>query len=185
MNHDVRAGCLITSIQVTEQDLRTLFLPYGPILGINLPTVASKLPHTDPSKPAPPPRARGFAFVWFLSKNDAEKAIEGMNDKEVKERKIAVDWALSKEKFEEVKAQQEPVKEEAGEEEVKQEEGSDVEMKDEEEESVDEDDEVDVDMEDGEEEKPVKPTLPAVEEGSTLFIRNLPFEATEEELRDL
>ncbi|KAJ9091072.1 hypothetical protein QFC20_007747 [Naganishia adeliensis] len=183
-----RAGRLIIrnlAWNVTEQDLRTLFLPYGPILGINLPTVASKLPHTDPSKPAPPPRARGFAFVWFLSKNDAEKAIEGMNDKEVKERKIAVDWALSKEKFEEVKAQQEPVKEEAGEEEVKQEEGSDVEMKDEEEESVDEDDEVDVDMEDGEEEKPVKPTLPAVEEGSTLFIRNLPFEATEEELRDL
>jgi nucleolar protein 4 len=161
-----------------------LFLPYGPILGINLPTVASKLPHTDPSKPAPPPRARGFAFVWFLSKNDAEKAIEGMNDKEVKERKIAVDWALSKEKFEEVKAQQEPlVKEEPAEGEVKEE--SDVEMKGEdEEESEDEDDEVDVEVED-DEDKPVKPTLPAVEEGSTLFIRNLPFEATEEELRDL
>lgn len=160
-----------------------MFLPYGPILGINLPTVASKLPHTDPSKPAPPPRARGFAFVWFLSKNDAEKAIEGMNDKEVKERKIAVDWALSKEKFEEVKAQQEPVKEEPTEGEVKEE--SDVEMKGEdEEESEDEDDEVDVEVED-DEDKPVKPTLPAVEEGSTLFIRNLPFEATEEELRDL
>lgn len=113
-----------------------------------------------------------------------------MNGKEIKERKIAVDWALSKEKFEEVKAQQEPVKEEPvdGEEGVKQEEGSDVEMKaedDDESEEEDEDDDVDVEMDDEEEEKPVKPTLPAVEEGSTLFIRNLPFEATEEELRDL
>jgi nucleolar protein 4 len=161
---------------VTEQDLRTLFLPYGPILGINLPTVASKIPHTDPDKPAPPPRARGFAFVWFLSKNDAEKAIEGMNDKEIKERKIAVDWALSKEKFEEVKAQEEPK--------PKAEEESAEEEDEDEEEGEDEDDDVDVVMED-EEEKPVKPTLPAVEEGSTLFIRNLPFEATEEELRDL
>lgn len=101
-----------------------------------------------------------------------------MNDKEVKERKIAVDWALSKEKFEEVKAQEEPK--------PKEEEES-VEEEDEEEEeggNEDDDDDVDVIMED-EEEKPVKPTLPAVEEGSTLFIRNLPFEATEEELRDL
>lgn len=168
----------LTSIQVTEQDLRTLFLPYGPILGINLPTVASKIPHTDPDKPAPPPRARGFAFVWFLSKNDAEKAIEGMNDKEIKDRKIAVDWALSKEKFEEAKAQEEPKAEQEEEKEESSDEDDDEEV------GENEDDEVDVIMED-EEEKPVKPTLPAVEEGSTLFIRNLPFEATEEELRDL
>ncbi|KAJ9095327.1 hypothetical protein QFC21_005693 [Naganishia friedmannii] len=184
-----RAGRLIVrnlAWNVTEQELRTLFLPYGPILGINLPTVASKLPHTDPTKPAPPPRARGFAFVWFLSKNDAEKAIEGMNGKEIKERSVAVDWALSKEKFEEAKAAEgegEKVKEE----ESKEDEESESDDDDDEEEE-DEDD-VDVVMEDGEEEeeqaKPVKPTLPAVEEGSTLFIRNLPFEATEEELRDL
>ncbi|KAJ9111254.1 hypothetical protein QFC22_006554 [Naganishia vaughanmartiniae] len=179
-----RAGRLIVrnlAWNVTEQELRTLFLPFGPILGINLPTVASKLPHTDPTKPAPPPRARGFAFVWFLSKNDAEKAIEGMNGKEIKERSVAVDWALSKEKFEEAKAAEgegDAVKED-----VKDEES---EEKDEDEEDEDEDD-VDVVMEDVEEDeaKPVKPTLPAVEEGSTLFIRNLPFEATEEELRDL
>ncbi|KAJ9107140.1 hypothetical protein QFC19_002800 [Naganishia cerealis] len=192
-----RAGRLIVrnlAWNVTEQDLRTLFLPYGPILGINLPTTASKLPHTDPTKPAPPPRARGFAFVWFLSKNDAEKAIEGMNGKEIKERKIAVDWALSKEKFEEAKAQQDDqvVKSEGevndqGEAAVKQED-EDEEDDEEDKDNEDDDDEEDVDviMEDGEEDtKPVKPTLPAVEEGSTLFIRNLPFEATEEELRDL
>jgi nucleolar protein 4 len=43
----------------------------------------------------------------------------------------------------------------------------------------------DEEAEDEEEEKPVKPVLPAVEEGSTLFIRNVPFEVTEEELRTL
>ncbi|GHJ89425.1 hypothetical protein NliqN6_5827 [Naganishia liquefaciens] len=183
-----RAGRLIIrnlAWNVTEQDLRTLFLPYGPILGINLPTVASKIPHTDPDKPAPPPRARGFAFVWYLSKNDAEKAIEGMNGKEIKERKIAVDWALSKEKFEEAKAQEEPKAAAEDAEEEEEEGSSDEETEDEDAEvEENEDDDVDVIMED-QEEKPVKPTLPAVEEGSTLFIRNLPFEATEEELRDL
>lgn len=55
----------------------------------------------------------------------------------------------------------------------------------------DEDEDEDVDMEGGddeedeEESKPVKPVLPAVEEGSTLFVRNVPFEVTEEELRNL
>jgi nucleolar protein 4 len=108
-----------------------------------------------------------------------------MNGKEIKERKIAVDWALSKEKFEEAKAQEEPKAAAEDAEEEEEEGSSDEETEDEDAEvEENEDDDVDVIMED-QEEKPVKPTLPAVEEGSTLFIRNLPFEATEEELRDL
>lgn len=127
-----------------------------------------------------------FPVVSFLSKNDAEKAIEGIIDKDVKEKKIRVDCALSQEKFRSVKAlKKAPVKGEVEEVEVKQEAGSDVEMTNEGgDESVDEDDKVDVGMED-DDEQPVKPTLPAVEEGSTLCIRNLPFVATEEELPDL
>ena len=38
---------------------------------------------------------------------------------------------------------------------------------------------------DSNEEKPTKPTLPPPESGTTLFIRNLPFSATEEDLRAL
>ncbi len=185
-----RAGRLIIrnlAWNVTENDLRGLFLPFGPILGITLPTLPSnKAASDDPSKPAPPPRARGFAFVWFLAKADAEKAIEGCNGKELKERPMAVDWALSKEKWQEVKA--------AEPEEVKAEDsGEDVDMDKEADGEVEtgdgatsdaEEEEVKDDAEE-EEDKPVKPVLPAPEEGSTLFIRNLPFEVTEEELRNL
>lgn len=197
-----RAGRLIVrnlAWNVTETDLRKRFLPFGPILGINLPTTASKLPHKDPSKPAPPPRARGFAFVWFLSKKDAEQAIEKLNEVELNERKISVDWAVSKDKYEESK---EAKKEEGGEGakmevdgEVDDKEAVEVVLAGEKtvdnEDGEDEDEDEDVDMEGGddeedeEESKPVKPVLPAVEEGSTLFVRNVPFEVTEEELRNL
>lgn len=192
-----RAGRLIVrnlAWNTTESDLRALFLPFGPILGINLPTSASKLPHKDPSKPPPPPRARGFAFVWFLSKKDAEKAMEELNDKEVKERKIGVDWAVSKDKYEEKKKEEDEGDDKANvekmldvqssnEDAVKQE--SDQEESEASESEEEEEEDGDEDMEAIEETKPIKPALPAVEEGSTLFIRNLPFEVTEEELRNL
>ena len=49
-------------------------------------------------------------------------------------------------------------------------------MTDEDEEDVDRDEDV---------EEPVKFTLPLPETGATLFIRNIPFHATEDELRTL
>ncbi|CAG8784737.1 15785_t:CDS:2, partial [Acaulospora colombiana] len=48
--------------------------------------------------------------------------------------------------------------------------------------SADEDDEEDVEKED-DRGLPTKPELPPPEAGTTLFIRNVPWEATEEELR--
>ncbi|RUS22492.1 hypothetical protein BC937DRAFT_88752 [Endogone sp. FLAS-F59071] len=70
--------------------------------------------------------------------------------------------------------------------------GSDVVMEDE----VDDDDEMDEGMDvgesdsegDGDDEisgKPTKKPLPTPTEGTTLFVRNLPFEATEEEIKEL
>jgi nucleolar protein 4 len=180
-----RAGRLIVrnlAWNTTETELRKRFLPFGPILGINLPTTASKLPHKDPSKPPPPPRARGFAFVWFLSKKDAERAIEEMNDVEINERKITVDFAVSKDKFEEAKKDEDEVVVDN----ILDVPAGDATMEANEEQEEAKDDKMDVEADNDEEDvKPVKPVLPAVEEGSTLFIRNVPFEVTEEELRNL
>ncbi|WWD08119.1 hypothetical protein V865_006230 [Kwoniella europaea PYCC6329] len=200
----------------TIQDLRATFLPYGPIHSIDLPTLPSKLPpSSDPSKPPPPPRARGFAFVWFLTRKDAEKAIEGVNGKVLKTklgkegREVAVDFALSKEKWEEARKVDGAEAKEGGDSagsgsESGSEEGSGSEEDsdddesgsegDEDEESGEDEAEDDEDVtmseagsdeDEEEEEEPVKPALPSVDVGSTLFIRNLPFEATEQELNTL
>lgn len=235
---------------ITEQDLRALFLPYGPIHSIDIPTIEDGKTEDDESE-RKMPRIKGFAFVWMLSKKDAEKAMEEcngrtiqagmadtmMSDKqkrkkqrreekkrnaaEIKEeeseedpdevkpsaqRVIAVDWALSKDKWEKEKAkleeqQEEDVemaaneKSEAEDAEGHAESDADSEDNNDADTSSDAGDESDADSDaesedaleasDAESETPVKPTLPPPETGTTVFIRNVPFEATEDELRTL
>ena len=142
----------------TEQDLRAVFLPYGPIHSVHIPT-SQKVEKEEGENATGKPRTKGFAFVWMLSRKDAERAMEGCNgitvragtaetlvsdkqkrkkqrrielkmeaadkgeedeemadaqeeeekeevvdDKRATERVIAVDWALSKDKWKEEKA---------------------------------------------------------------------------------
>ena len=47
--------------------------------------------------------ARGFAFVGFVCRQDAERAIEKVNGTEIRGRTVAVDWAVSKREFEDEK----------------------------------------------------------------------------------
>ena len=258
---------------VSEQDLLAIFLPYGPIHSVHIP-FASDVKHEDDTVKAEKEegkplvhskqRSKGFAFVWFLSRKDAEKAMEGCNgmiveagvaetlvsDKQKKKkqrreekklkakakaiekgedaavdededegggegnygkRTIAVDWALSKDKWEAEKAKLEEAQAQKGGEDVRMDgESVSSDSEDEQEESEGEEndsgeqlgvhdddsgasgsdsDEKDSSAEEGDEDeeaqKPVKPTLPAPEVGTTVFIRNVPFEATEDELRTL
>ncbi|KDR79246.1 hypothetical protein GALMADRAFT_243166 [Galerina marginata CBS 339.88] len=259
----------------TEQDLRAVFLPYGPIHSIHIPIDDKPAPVDDAAKPkqedeaessvaaayaaAKKPRTKGFAFVWMLSKKDAEKAIEGCNgmvvragtaqtlvadkqkkkklkrlekkaaaaaagtkagagvededddeedkdedmekeenavdDKRATERVIAVDWALSKEKWKEEKAK---VQEDVDMDDVSAPSDSDSDSGEDSDEEGDEgglgvhggsegdsDDDDSQDEENDADEDPVKPQLPPPETGTTLFIRNIPFNATEDELRTL
>ena len=146
------------------------------------------------------------------SKKDAEKAIEGCNgmtvragtaessdDKRATERVIAVDWALSKDKWEAEKAkiEEDAVMHDSSESENDAEDDNSNSG----EENDDESDEGHLGMHTGEEEdngnadsdeddeendeERVKPQLPQPEAGTTLFIRNIPFNATEDELRTL
>jgi nucleolar protein 4 len=140
--------------------------------------------------------------VWFIAKRDAEKAMEGVNGKMIKKagaggkakvkgdpegRVVAVDWALSKDKWAETQKGEGDGEKEAesgssngsgsGSESGSSSGSSSDSSEDEDEE---EDEEMDVD-----EEEPVRPTLPTVDVGSTLFIRNLPFEVEEHELNTL
>lgn len=237
----------------TDQDLRAVFLPYGPVYSIHIPLDKEDKDDGaeeeeggggggDSSPKKKKARTKGFAFVWMLSKKDAEKAIEGCNgttmragtaeslvlDKQKRkkqkrlerkmkagagakgegeeggegqeaeeveddgaamERVIAVDWALSKERWEEEKAKMEREREDVEMRDVSESEDEDEDEEDEEnlgvhEEGDHDEDEEDVDR-DEDVEEPVKPALPPPEAGTTLFIRNVPFNATEDELRTL
>ncbi|KAH9920029.1 RNA-binding domain-containing protein [Epithele typhae] len=237
---------------ITEQDLRAIFLPYGPIHSVHIPLakVDPKEKDEEEVDGSSKPRTKGFAFVWFLSRKDAEKAMEGANGLEVEagmaqtlfsdkqkkkkqrreekklkakvqaegegeeggeededdddddeeddrgKRTIAVDWALSKDKWEAEKAKLEADAEdgdssssssgEEGEEDDGSDEGEDEQLGVHEghsdEDSSDEESGFD---EEDDDQTPMKPTLPAPEVGTTVFVRNVPYEATEDELRTL
>jgi nucleolar protein 4 len=227
--------------EATEQDLRAVFLPYGPIYSIHIPKAEQ-----DGNGEGKKERTKGFAFVWMLSKKDAEKAIEGCNgivvragtadsivsdkqkkkkqkreekklkaaatgdsagdeadelveDKRATVRTIAVDWALSKEKWKEEMAKIEETAEDVDVEDASSSEASAQDSDQDGEDSDDdgelgvhndesgdsEEDEDNDENEDEDMEEPVKPTLPPPETGTTLFVRNVPFQATEDELRTL
>ncbi|KAG8221477.1 hypothetical protein J3R82DRAFT_1690 [Butyriboletus roseoflavus] len=243
---------------VTEQDLRAIFLPYGPIHSVHIPLAeVDDVKSEDDAETkglSKGPRSKGFAFVWMLSKKDAESALEKCNGVKVvagmasdivsdkqkrkkqrredkkrqniktedgkgeeaveepeqigsggKVRVIAVDWALSKERWVKEKAKLGEVADEvenevemvdaesdtsAGED---SEAGSEHEQLglhkessgDESGEDEDEDEDTVPPERDSDDGLPQKPQLPHTNTGSTLFIRNIPFTATEDEIRTL
>ena len=176
------------------------------------------------------PRGKGFAFIWFVTKPDAEKAITGANGKplrlaedtasiaaagttkkvikrkgkEKEARVIAVDWALSKSKWEEEKAKIEDAmevdeQELASDSEAEDDGASNKSSADEAEEETlgvhdghdssgsdqEDDDAMEDDRSDAEDEPKARPQLPATDVGTTLFIRNVPYDASEDDLREL
>ena len=212
---------------ITEQDLRAVFLPHGSIYSIDIPQVdADNRVKPEGSEPSRPLRGKGFAFVWMWNRKEAETAMTACNgtrvragiasdlikDKQKKKkvrreekkqaeakeahddsgRTIAVDWALSKNKWEEEKKDMD----EGMESDSQSEQGgnSDTESSQNSTEEPDDDDDeeesiINLDHKETEEdvrdEENAKPSLPQPEAGTTLFIRNLPFLATEDELRTL
>ncbi|QDS67520.1 hypothetical protein FKW77_001792 [Venturia effusa] len=143
----------------------------------------------------------GFAIVVMRGKKNAEKAMEGINGRTIEGRTLAVDWAVDKDtwqngqKDEVVKEEAERLEKEA----THEDDGTQAEDEDghiypsgddnraSENANDDEQDEEDLsedeDDDDGEEEEPtLKPRTTTTE--STLFVRNLPFTCTDEELKE-
>ena len=69
------------------EDLAALFRSYGKVKHATMPTKRPGL-------------SAGFGFVVLRGRKNAEKAIEGMNGKEVEGRTLAVDWAVEKDIWE-------------------------------------------------------------------------------------
>lgn len=74
------------SFKCSEDDLKTVFAPFGAVLEVNIPR-------------KPDGKMRGFAFVQFKNLLEAGKALRSMNMKEIKGRTVAVDWAVAKDKY--------------------------------------------------------------------------------------
>ncbi|NXJ58537.1 RBM28 protein, partial [Spizaetus tyrannus] len=74
------------SFKCSEDDLRSLFSPFGTVLEVNIPRKADG-------------KMRGFAFVQLRNMLEAAKALRGMNMREIKGRPVAVDWAVAKDKY--------------------------------------------------------------------------------------
>ena len=191
---------------VTEQELRVLFLSHGPVYSIDIPKEKGEPPSQDEggSSTSRQPKSKGFAFVWMLSRGDAEKALLDVNGKQIRGRPIAVDWALSKERWEGEKGRlEEETKDRVTD--TDSDENSDEDLDSERGDSesdeasdgdglgAHEDDAGSITGSDGgsvneggsDRGEPVKPQLPQIDTGTTIFIRNAPYEATEDELRIL
>jgi len=69
------------SFDVTEQDLREAFEPFGEVTSVNI----IKDKYTGES--------RGFGFVEMSEKAEGEAAVTGLNDKELKGRALKVNEA--------------------------------------------------------------------------------------------
>jgi cold-inducible RNA-binding protein len=72
------------SFQTSESELRSVFEPYGEIARVQIIT------DRDTG------RARGFAFVEMTNDDEAAKAIEGLNGKDVNGRALNVNEAKPK-----------------------------------------------------------------------------------------
>ncbi|KAL4401449.1 RNA recognition motif-containing protein [Malassezia pachydermatis] len=201
---------------MTVEDLRAIFLPYGALYDVSIPTKEAK------EGSAKAPQGRGFAFIWFVSKSDAAKAIDAVNGVELRHgaaeqallkkaqgkkgrdaakealaqvhktaqpaRPVAVDWSLSQKDWlaqaedneaEPVDAELPISRKRPHEEEEEDEEDS---------ESGDDDSDAEESSSNSmqeDESTTEPPKLAPPEAGTTLFVRNLPYQATEQELKDL
>jgi len=72
------------SFDVTEGALKELFAPFGQVTEVRL--IMDKFGG----------KSKGFGFIEMPSKEEAEKAIEGLNGKDIKGRAMAVNEAKPK-----------------------------------------------------------------------------------------
>lgn len=180
--------------KVTETDLTKEFSKFGEIKECNvLKRENGKLV--------------GCAFIQYDKVNHAAKAIHHANGKEMFGRPVIIDWAVNKKQFLKHLRQQKQgnaqvkteIKEESESDEDKKEtdveSGSDndnevdgdevdgkIKEENEDSEDDDDDDEDNADEDDEDEKKPIHKKSNDVAEGCTVFIKNIPFDSTNDDL---
>ncbi|CCG83823.1 protein of unknown function [Taphrina deformans PYCC 5710] len=160
--------------------LRTIFEKYGGIKDVRIPRGAGA-------------KMMGFGFVVFKKREHAEKAIQGVNGTELDGRTMAVDWSVKKEEAEDVKEENDvEIKEESDLEDEESDSDVDDSGSDSSDDEFDEVEEAknpsstiikneDSDDDGGDSSEEDQSDTPD-QRSSTLFIRNLLFETTEQEV---
>ncbi|KAI6653744.1 hypothetical protein LOD99_3248 [Oopsacas minuta] len=87
--HQKKSKLLIRnlSFKCTPDELRKYFEKYGKVIDVNIP----QKPGTN--------KMLGFAFVTMGNVFEASTALRKMNGNEIKDRKVAVDWALDRKTY--------------------------------------------------------------------------------------
>lgn len=142
----------------------------------------------------------GFAFVTMRKQSSAQKAIEESKDLKIEGRPVAVDYAVTKEQWQQ-KTQEAEDDEESEENEIDSDEDHEEDVdetvksadgdvddeddeEDEDEDDEDDDDEDDEEDEEDEEEAPKRRKLRPADNSFTIFVRNIPYDATSESLKE-
>ncbi|KAJ2797411.1 RNA recognition motif-containing protein, partial [Coemansia guatemalensis] len=170
--------------KVRERDLENLLSDCGTVLDVDLPRKFTGGP------------LRGFAFVQMGDYGSAQRAVAKWNESTLQGRTISVAFAIAKDKFKEMEEKGEIEKPEFGEDDAEMEstDGSDIEESSPDVMEADDDDsdaKEDAGDEDGDEDmsqaaSEVDDVIDeSLQEGCTLFIRNLSFDSDENGLFEL
>lgn len=171
----------------TEETFQELFHKFGTVTEV-------KIPKKEDG------RMRGFGFVQFTHGHESAKAIKGVT--EINGRKVAIDWCLPREVYQEERvienrnAALKEEKEESSDEEMEVESQSLPDVKEDsgDDEKFEETDS-EAEPEDSEPEPEVKPVVKPktkisetgadVLEGRSVFLRNIPFDAQDSEIKEM
>jgi len=166
------------SFNCTEKDLAEAFDQYGLLTECKIPTTSSG-------------KKRGYGFIQYTHPFESERAIKGMNMKQIKGRCVAVDWTIPRKKYKDTVENEEEDKEEEDATQEEVEEDDDVDEEDLEK-TVEEDSGLESEEEDDEDEeeeikevkKKDKNFSSDVHEEKTIFLRNLSYDVKEDELEE-
>ncbi|CAF1164202.1 unnamed protein product [Rotaria sp. Silwood1] len=129
-------------------------------------------------------QSKGFGFITFDKLEDAQKAIQTMNGQKVLGRPIALDWSLPKNVYEKMQEKTSIQNDSYGIQsninasDIKQEQTEiKQEVEDEQEESIEDEEEISKTR--------TNESSRDIREHRTLFVRNVPFDATEDDLKNI
>jgi len=177
VSDDQKCRIIIRNIpfECTETRLRKAFNPFGNLLDVQLPKDSSG-------------QLRGFAFLKYSNLSEAKRAMDNMNETRLDGRLVAVDWAIPKDLYHEIsekrnvsQAKEDTPMDKNNEKPVDE---TDLDRKEDETEGENGIKNNENESDKNSERKSPEYNFSQVSQGATLFVRNLSFDTTREDLKE-